>query len=92
MSSFLKTDDTILLAGRHSTPARFFGAAANDDAYPAFTARVESEAELEKLLGETALQDGKGLTIVDVVMAPEDMPEKAKAGLLKAGESLRCQQ
>jgi len=73
-------------AWNYSEAARFFGAK-HDVEYPIVTARVQTWSELEEILPK--VQDGRGLKLIDVVMDPQDVPEKAKAGLVRGSEALR---
>ncbi|KAK5689451.1 hypothetical protein LTR17_026265 [Elasticomyces elasticus] len=73
---------------RYTELAKAFGAPSD---YPVLAVTVRTTTELEDLLEQGSIHDGKGLKIVDVVMDAEDVPEKAKAGLRRAGEALRVQ-
>lgn len=74
---------------RYTEAARFFGADENDPAYPTLGRRVETWGQLQEVLADEKMNDGKGLKIIDVVMDPQDVPEKSKPGLLRASEALR---
>ncbi|KAK4959722.1 hypothetical protein LTR10_002609 [Elasticomyces elasticus] len=71
---------------RYTELAKMFGAPSD---YPVLTVTVRTMTKLRDLLAHENIHDGKGLKIVDVVMDAEDVPEKAKAGLRRAGEALR---
>ncbi|KAK5690004.1 hypothetical protein LTR97_012488 [Elasticomyces elasticus] len=71
---------------RYIELAKMFGAPSD---YPVLTVTVRTMTKLRDLLAHENIHDGKGLKIVDVVMDAEDVPEKAKAGLRRAGEALR---
>ncbi|KAK5686473.1 hypothetical protein LTS10_002591 [Elasticomyces elasticus] len=73
---------------RYTELAKVFGAPSD---YPVLAVTVRTMMELKDLLAQQSVHDGKGLKIVDVVMDAEDVPEKAKAGLRRAGEALRVQ-
>ncbi|KAK5726493.1 hypothetical protein LTR17_012718 [Elasticomyces elasticus] len=73
---------------RYTELAKVFGAPSD---YPVLAVTVRTMMELRDLLAQQSVHDGKGLKIVDVVMDAEDVPEKAKAGLRRAGEALRVQ-
>ncbi|KAK4888720.1 hypothetical protein LTR27_012418 [Elasticomyces elasticus] len=73
---------------RYTELAKAFGAPSD---YPVLAVTVRTTTELGDLLAQGSIHDGKGLKIVDVVMDAEDVPEKAKAGLRRAGEALRVQ-
>ncbi|KAK5721964.1 hypothetical protein LTR15_006558 [Elasticomyces elasticus] len=73
-------------AWRYTELAKVFGAPSD---YPVLAVTVRTMTELVNLLAQESIYDGKGLKIVDVVMDAEDVPEKAKAGLRRAGEALR---
>jgi len=74
---------------RYSEAAHFFGARREDPTYPLLSRRVETWGALIEVIEDEAMRDGKGLKIVDVVMEPEDVPEKSIPGLAQASEALR---
>jgi len=51
----------------------------------ASAAEAADKVLLEEILPK--LRDGIGLKVIDVVMDPRDVPEKAKAGLLRGSEA-----
>ncbi|KAG9787219.1 pyruvate decarboxylase, partial [Aureobasidium melanogenum] len=63
---------------RYLDAPSYFGADLNDPDYPVFTARAESWGQLNRILDSEALKKGKGLNIVEVIMAREDAPEVLK--------------
>lgn len=73
----------------YSEAAKFFGARENDPTYPVFGQQVSTWGHLIDTLESEAFSDGKGLKIIDVIMNPEDVPEKSKPGLANASEALR---
>lgn len=50
--------------------------------------KVQTWGELEACLDAAEFADGEGLKIADIVMAPDDVPEAAKAGLRRASQVL----
>ena len=74
---------------RYIEAARFFGAKDEDPNYPTLGRRVETWDQLQQVLGDEHVINGKGLKIVDVVLDPQDVPEKSKPGLQRASEALR---
>ena len=70
---------------RYSEAGKFFGG--GEDAV--VSKRIEDFGQLMQLVEEEKHSDWKGLRIYDIIMDPEDVPEKSKAGLLKASEALR---
>lgn len=76
-------------AWRYTEAPNFFGAAQGDPKYPIDTIRVETWGELEDVLDSNRFSLRKGLKIIDVVMSPDDMPEKAKEGLRRASAALK---
>ncbi|KAK5117873.1 hypothetical protein LTR85_008647 [Meristemomyces frigidus] len=74
---------------RYSNAPSFFGAEGRATGYPIMSVRVEKWSELEEVLADAKLHDGKGLKLVDVVMEAADVPEKSKAGLRRGSEALR---
>ncbi|EHY53414.1 hypothetical protein HRR83_003622 [Exophiala dermatitidis] len=63
---------------RYLDAPSYFGADLNDPDYPVFTARAESWGQLDRIVDSEALKKGKGLNIVEVIMAREDAPEVLK--------------
>ncbi|KAK3701899.1 hypothetical protein LTR37_015210 [Vermiconidia calcicola] len=74
---------------RYTEAARFFGAKDNDPSYPILARRVDTWGQLQDVLADEKVGDGKGLKIIDVVMDPKDVPEASKPGLSRASEALR---
>ncbi|KAJ9655313.1 hypothetical protein H2198_005768 [Neophaeococcomyces mojaviensis] len=56
----------------------YFGADPNDASYPIVTRRAANWGELFHVIGEKEVQEGKGLTIVEVFMEREDAPDALK--------------
>ncbi|EXJ77177.1 hypothetical protein A1O3_10335 [Capronia epimyces CBS 606.96] len=63
---------------RYLDAPTFFAAPEHDPAYPVFTKRAETWGELNDVLANPDLQRGKGLNIVEVIMARDDAPEVLK--------------
>lgn len=63
---------------RYLEAPSYFGAPKDDPAYPVFTKRAETWGQLNAILAEPALQAGKGLNMVEVIMTQEDAPEVLK--------------
>ena len=75
---------------RYSEAGRFFGGSEErHSGYPVLGRRVETWSQLQQVLREENVGDGRGLKIVEIMLDPEDVPEKAKAGLKRASEALR---
>ena len=74
---------------RYIEAARFFGAKEDDPSYPTTGRRVETWGQLQEVLADEKISDGKGLKVIDVVLDPQDVPEKAKPGLSRASEAIR---
>lgn len=77
-------------AWRYTEAPSFFGAVGRNAKYPIASKRVETWGELEDVLEHSRFTHGTGLKIVDVVMAPDDVPEKAKQGLRRGSEALKA--
>ncbi|KAJ7343564.1 thiamine diphosphate-binding protein [Mycena albidolilacea] len=77
-------------AWRYMDAARFFGAKENSETYPVLSRKVQTWGELEEVLADERVGDGRGLKMIDVVMGPEDVPEASRAGLKTAGDALRA--
>lgn len=81
---------------RYLLAAEFFGADTQDSEYPIATRRAANWGQLWDVLGEKEIKDGKGLTIVEVMMGQEDAPDALKKLVASArrrnsGESDRQQ-
>ncbi|KAF2484941.1 thiamine diphosphate-binding protein [Neohortaea acidophila] len=76
-------------AWRYTDAPRFFGVKEDDPTYPTLGRRVQTWGELQEVLHDDRVGDGKGLKIIDIVLDPEDVPEKAKPGLARASNALR---
>ncbi|EXJ54629.1 hypothetical protein A1O7_09970 [Cladophialophora yegresii CBS 114405] len=63
---------------RYLDAPNYFGAPKDDPAYPVVTRRAETWGQVNDILAEPALQEGKGLNIVEVVMGREDAPDVLK--------------
>jgi pyruvate decarboxylase len=63
---------------RYLEAPNYFGAPKDDPAYPVVTRRAETWGQLTDILAEPALQAGKGLNIVEVMMDREDAPDVLK--------------
>lgn len=70
---------------RYTDAGRFFGGSEGD----VVTAKAENYSELLRILQDESTSDGKGLRLYEIIMDPEDVPEKSKPGLTKASEALR---
>lgn len=57
---------------------QFFGADVNDSSYPIVTRRANNWGELWDVTGEKEVREGKGLTIIEVIMDREDAPDALK--------------
>lgn len=77
-------------AWRYVDAARFFGGLEDDPSYPLSARTVRTYLELEEVLNDASFADGRGLKIVDIVLAPEDVPSVARTALRRAGEALRA--
>lgn len=75
-------------AWRYVDAPNFFGAANKDTTYEVASRRVGTTTELEEVLGDERFANGRGLKLIDVVLAPDDVPEVAKPGLRRASQSL----
>lgn len=73
---------------RYADAPKFFGAKDDDPSYPILAKRVETWGRLQEVFADEKFHDGKGLKIIDIVLDPEDMPEKAKPGLARASAAL----
>ena len=76
-------------AWRYTDAPKFFGAETGSAEYPILTRIVNTWGELQEVLADELLGDGKGLKIIDVVMDPQDVPKNSKPGLVRASEALR---
>jgi pyruvate decarboxylase len=63
---------------RYLKAADFFGAPQNDKEYKISTYRAATWGELERLLADSEVQDGKGFKMIEVIMTREDAPESLK--------------
>jgi pyruvate decarboxylase len=63
---------------RYLEAPSYFGAPKDDPAYPVVTRRAETWGQLMDVLAEPALQAGKGMNIVEVMMDREDAPDVLK--------------
>ncbi len=63
---------------RYLESPSFFGAPKDDPAYPVLTRRAETWGEMNRILAEPQVQEGKGLTMIEVIMAREDAPDVLK--------------
>ncbi|KAB2569462.1 Pyruvate decarboxylase [Lasiodiplodia theobromae] len=59
---------------RYSDAPWFFGTPRDDPAYPVSTWRVGTWGELEGVLGDERVREGRGLHVVEVVMRVDDAP------------------
>jgi pyruvate decarboxylase len=78
---------------RYVDAAMFFGAGRrkNKNArYSMWARKVETWGQLEEVLENEKLANGKGLKIVDIVMDPLDVPSSSRAGLKRASEALKA--
>lgn len=62
----------------------YFGAPKNDASYHVRTMRADTWGELNKILHDQEIQEGKGLTMIEIIMKADDAPES----LRKFGEYL----
>ncbi|OJD40319.1 pyruvate decarboxylase [Diplodia corticola] len=60
---------------RYGEAAGFFGAPVGEAGYPVRVRRAETWGELEEVLGEEGVGEGKGLVVVEVIMGVADAPE-----------------
>ncbi|KAI9035298.1 alpha-keto acid decarboxylase family protein [Aspergillus affinis] len=65
----------------------YFGAAENTTEYPVFTKQVKTWGDLERVLEDNHVKDGKGLIMVEVILDKEDAHP-----LLKQQMELVCRQ
>jgi len=72
---------------RYLFAPQYFGADMDDASYPIVTKRAANYGELWEVVGEKSVRDGKGLTIVEVMMDREDAPDALKK--LVAGAARR---
>ncbi|KEF55237.1 uncharacterized protein A1O9_08891 [Exophiala aquamarina CBS 119918] len=63
---------------RYLEAPSYFGAPKDDPAYPVLTLRAANWGQLQEILADPQLQQGKGLNIVEVMMEKEDAPEVLK--------------
>lgn len=63
---------------RYLEAPNYFGAPKDDPDYPVVTRRAETWGQLTDILVEPALQAGKGMNIVEVMMDREDAPDVLK--------------
>lgn len=63
---------------RYLLAPQYFGADMDDASYPIITRRAENWGQLWNVVGEDAVKEGKGLTIVEVLMGREDAPDALK--------------
>ena len=64
--------------------AQYFGADMNDKSYPIVTKRAANYGKLWDAVGQKEVQEGKGLTIVEVLMDREDAPDALKKLVARA--------
>lgn len=53
----------------------YFGAPANDPSYPVRTRTVKTWGDLQSVMEDPEIQEGKGLNMIEVFMSIEDAPE-----------------
>ncbi|RMZ84896.1 hypothetical protein DV738_g396, partial [Chaetothyriales sp. CBS 135597] len=75
---------------RYLQAASFFGAPLDDPDYPVVTRTARTWGEMHAVLEDKAVQDGKGLKLVEVFMARDDAPDPLKK--LVAGAARRNNQ
>ena len=63
---------------RYLKAAEFFGAEEDDDEYKISTHRATTWGELNALLADAEVQNGKGFKMIEVIMTREDAPESLK--------------
>jgi pyruvate decarboxylase len=63
---------------RYLDAPNYFGAPMDDPAYPVLTKRAETWGELNAILAEPKVQQGKGLCMIEVIMTKEDAPDVLK--------------
>lgn len=63
---------------RYLDTPNYFGAPKDDPAYPVLTKRAENWGELNAILANPEVQQGKGLCIIEVIMTKEDAPDVLK--------------
>lgn len=63
---------------RYLLAPQFFGADMDDASYPIVTKQASNYGELWDVVGQKEVQEGKGLTIVEVFMEREDAPDALK--------------
>jgi pyruvate decarboxylase len=63
---------------RYLKAAEFFGAVENDPEYKVTTRTASTWGELERVLAEEEVKDGKGFKMIEVRMTREDAPESLK--------------
>ena len=73
---------------RYTEAASFMGAP-KDRSYPVFTRKVRTWQQLNDVLDDERSSNGRGLKLIEVVMAPDDVPERSKPGLLRGSAALR---
>jgi pyruvate decarboxylase len=82
-------DDYNDVAGWNYTLATEMMGAVSTEEYPVQAFKVEDVGEMEAVLKNELVQRGKGLTLVDVKMGREDVPEYFRDALSIAGKRLR---
>ncbi|RMZ90818.1 hypothetical protein DV736_g1951, partial [Chaetothyriales sp. CBS 134916] len=75
---------------RYLQAANYFGAPLNDPDYPVITRTARTWGEMHAVLEDKAVQDGKGLKLVEVFMVKDDAPDPLKK--LVAGAARRNSQ
>ncbi|KAI9871743.1 MAG: hypothetical protein M1823_008359 [Watsoniomyces obsoletus] len=63
---------------RYLEAPSYFGAPLDDPSYPVLTKRAATWGELKEILADKAVQEGKGMQIIEVMMSKEDAPDALK--------------
>jgi pyruvate decarboxylase len=63
---------------RYLEAPSYFGAPLDDPSYPVLTKRAATWGELKEILADKAVQEGKGMQIIEVMMLQEDAPDALK--------------
>ncbi|KAF2159028.1 hypothetical protein M409DRAFT_71278 [Zasmidium cellare ATCC 36951] len=77
-------------AWQYTEVAHFFGAPTNSSDYPVISRKVSTWAELEDVLADEGIAEGRGLKMIEIAMAVDDVPSASRPGLKRAGEILRA--
>jgi len=63
---------------RYLEAPSYFGAPKDDPSYPVRTRLAKTWGELNKVLQDPAIQEGKGLNMIEIIMEVDDAPDSLK--------------